>query len=76
MTAVVERLPLASELRAALLEHRGTIGEALACTLAYERGDWGRVRCGGLPRAAIKAAFLEAVDWVERTDHELTSLAA
>ena len=72
---VLGRLPLGDDLVRALGTGAGPIGEALACTLAYERGDWENVRCAGLTRAEIKGAFLEAVTWVEGIDHQLSGAA-
>jgi EAL and modified HD-GYP domain-containing signal transduction protein len=76
MERVVSRLPLGEDLQRALLSKQGPMAEALACTLAYERGDWEGVACFGLARGAIKSAFLEAVSWVEAVDQEISSLAA
>jgi EAL and modified HD-GYP domain-containing signal transduction protein len=76
MDALLERLPLAPELRAALLGREGPLGEILSSTLAYERGDWERVPCLGLTRGRIKAAFLGAVQFVEGVDRDLVTLAA
>lgn len=76
MARILEKLPLANELQRALLEREGPMGAALSCALAYEQGDWGNVALLGIPRAAIKRAFLEAVAWAERVDGELASIAA
>jgi len=76
MEHALRKLPLSAELSEALLDGRGPIGEALRCTLAYERGDWAAVRCSGLSRQAIKQAFLDAVLWVERVDREILAVGA
>jgi EAL and modified HD-GYP domain-containing signal transduction protein len=76
MERIVKKLPLGDELQAALLEGKGPMAEALRCTLAYERGAWGSVRCADLSLAAIKNAFLEAVVWVEAVDQEIAAIAA
>jgi len=76
MANILKKLPLSDELREALLEGQGPMGEALRCTLAYERGEWAAVDCFALPRGAIKSAFLEAVDWVEAIDRELSAVAS
>ena len=76
LDSVVGRLPLTDELKQALEDGSGPVGEALSTTLAYERGDWENVGCLGLSRGQIKSAFLEAVEWVENVDRELASLAA
>ncbi len=76
MSNIVKKLPLSDELRDALLEGKGPLGEALRCSLAYERGEWSAVQCFGLPRGVIKNAFLEAAQWVETVDRELSAVAA
>jgi len=75
MSAILEKLPLAEEARAALLRFEGEIGEALLATLAYERGRWSEVSCFGLPLPEIKKAFITAVEWVEKADLEYRSMA-
>jgi c-di-GMP phosphodiesterase len=76
MERVVKKLPLAEDLQHALLDGDGPMGQALRCTLAYERGDWDAVRYFELPRTTIKGAFLEAVVWVENVDQEIAALGA
>lgn len=76
MEKVLTKLPLTESLQRALVELEGPLGDALACTLAYERGDWENVVCPGLGRAEIKAGFLGAVEWVGTIDEELTGVAA
>lgn len=75
LETVLKRLPLAQDVQEALLEQRGPMGEALRCTLAYERGDWAAVDCFALPRRVIKDAFLEAVVWVESVDQEIAEVS-
>ena len=76
MGHVLAKLPLADEVRSALVAHEGPQGEALACTLAYEQGEWQGVACFGLTRGQIKTAFLQTVEWTEVVDEELQSLSA
>lgn len=76
MDQVLSQLPLAEDLRVALLESTGAMGAAIECVVAYERGEWDRVRFGDLTRSDIRAAFLEAVSWVEDIDQELSRMAA
>ncbi len=76
MDRILEKLPLAADVQQALLSHGGPLGAALTCVLAYERGDWQQVSFRSLSRASIKRAFLDAVQWVEAIDRELSGLAA
>lgn len=75
MTSIVLKLPLGQDLSDALMSGKGAIGEALACAVAYERGDWENVSCLGLTRAQIKTAFLDAVQWVEGIDADVRHAA-
>lgn len=66
LAQVIEALPLTDEARAALIEHRGPMGDALAATLAYERGQLDVVaeRLPGIPVADL---YLSAVGWADAT---------
>lgn len=76
MERVLAQLPLAEDLRRALLDGLGPLGAAVRCVVAYERGEWDQVRFGQLSRTDIRAAFLDAVGWVDDIDRELSRLAA
>ncbi|RMG27784.1 MAG: HDOD domain-containing protein [Gammaproteobacteria bacterium] len=65
LAEILRELPLSEEIRQALLAHRGPAGEALACTLAWERGDWVQAQCGDLDVVAISEAYGEALDWAQ-----------
>lgn len=54
---VLAGLPLGPELSAALLDHAGQAGCALALVLAYERGDWDEVRAAGRDTQVFDAYF-------------------
>jgi c-di-GMP phosphodiesterase len=56
-------LPLANELKEALLESKGVMARALACALAYERGEWMDINFEQLPAPTIGALYEEAVCW-------------
>lgn len=73
---VVEQLPLSREVSQALLEHSGPLGRALECSIAYERGDWERVRCDPLETEQIRDCFLEAVGWTGEIESQLAPLGA
>ncbi|MCA9320571.1 MAG: HDOD domain-containing protein [Planctomycetes bacterium] len=66
LTEILDRLPLAEELRSALLNHEGEVGEALACCLHYERSRFDEVRCGELDSTDIRDCHIEALFWSSR----------
>jgi len=75
MPKLLEKLPLAEELRRALLEREGEMGEALSAAVAYERGDWENVACFDLSTDQIREAFLLALDWVDEMEISLSDPA-
>jgi c-di-GMP-related signal transduction protein len=62
---MLKDLPLADEVRVALLEHGGAMGDALNCTLALERADWSAAKCKGLKPQQVQNAYIESLAWVE-----------
>lgn len=64
---LVDELPLAPAIVAALVREEGEIGAALHCARAYERGRWKEVDFCGLPHNVIRAAYVDAVFWAEET---------
>lgn len=71
MEDIVEQLPLAEDLRKALLEREGGMGAALDCVIAYERGDWDAVVFRSLESHEIRGAYLEAVEWTQTAGREI-----
>lgn len=63
MEDVVAQLPLSPELRDALLEQKGIVGEALKCCIAFERADWKNVHFQNLDTAIIQKSYFNAVIW-------------
>ena len=54
-------LPLADNVKHALLDHEGLMGAALDCIKAYERADWAKARCVDLREKSIRDAYLTSV---------------
>lgn len=71
MEELLAELPLSDEIQAALREGAGPMGEALRCVLAYERGEWESLRCTGLEKSALPAAYLEALEWADEVAAQL-----
>jgi c-di-GMP phosphodiesterase len=68
---IIKDLPLSETLQKALLSFAGSAGEALRCTLAYERGDWASVVLAPYSDEVITQAYLKAVAWSEETIGEI-----
>jgi EAL and modified HD-GYP domain-containing signal transduction protein len=63
---LVEELPLAKPVEAALVKETGELGAALHCVRGYERGRWQEVSFNNLPHEVIRAAYVDAVFWAEQ----------
>ena len=62
---LIEDLPLPEESKQALLDHSGEQGEALACALMMEQGDFGRVGFAELDLPRMSDLYLEAIHWTD-----------
>ncbi len=71
LAQVVENLPLSPTVVAALLKHEGRAGEALHCTLAYEKSDWDQIDCSRMDENVIAQSYLDAVAWADQAMKEL-----
>jgi EAL and modified HD-GYP domain-containing signal transduction protein len=71
MEQVIRGLPLADDIRDALIARRGPCGEVLACVIAYERGEWAEVDALGLATDTIRSAYLDALAWADETSQAL-----
>lgn len=63
---IVEELPLAPAISAALVTGEGDLGAALQCTRAYERGAWSHVVYRDVAPHLVRAAYVDAVFWAEQ----------
>jgi EAL and modified HD-GYP domain-containing signal transduction protein len=69
----VAELPLVDEVRDALTKKAGPIGQALRCTIAYERADWDDVQFYGLPPLPIRDIYMDAISWARQLTTGLLS---
>jgi EAL and modified HD-GYP domain-containing signal transduction protein len=60
---LIEPLPLTKEIKEALLHHKGAVGEALSCVLAYEVSDFDNAVFQQLDANDIMTAQVGAIDW-------------
>lgn len=63
LDSLLKPLPISDELRAAVINKEGVMGEALICTLAYEKSDWENVNFQNLSENDIYITNVEAVSW-------------
>ncbi|WP_282754488.1 EAL and HDOD domain-containing protein [Desulfuromonas thiophila] len=63
MAEVLQHLPLAAEVRAALLQREGVLGQTLRLVEDYEQGRWDRLERGGRKERQVAESYLVALDW-------------
>lgn len=68
MEVLIEGLPLADNIRSALIRHEGELGKILACILAYESGDWKNAHYENIDIDEIRDCYLDALKWSASSD--------
>ncbi|KFD81954.1 EAL domain protein [Vibrio paracholerae] len=67
LDSIVKEMPIEEEVKQALTQGSGTLGQILALNKAYEMADWGQVVALGqalnLPNEAPTECYIEAVKW-------------
>lgn len=60
------QLPLPRDVTEAIIDHKGTAGEALDCAIHYENWELSKLRCTGLPQKTIGAIYLQSIHWANQ----------
>jgi len=79
MSDLLAEMPVATEIKDALLEKKGIYGEILQGTLAYERGDWDMINYPEIDKGTFSDSYMQAVRWATQAGNmlvESTSKAA
>lgn len=71
MEEVLEQMPLDLEIRAALLQRKGSLGIILACVEAHEKGQWDIVERHGYGQNQIMDAYLAALQWARTVQENM-----
>lgn len=61
LEAALDALPLSPEIREAVAEQTGVMGETLRGVIAYEQADWENAHCPGVSDGQLAAIFRDAV---------------
>lgn len=69
MEQALKPLPLAPNVKDAIIHKTGKQGAALRCALALERGDTNLVAFDGLSWDTIVPIYLEALQWADEASH-------
>jgi len=62
---ILVELPLAPEIKAAILNYAGPMGHILHAVLAHEQGRWDEIDFPSLEAAQFTEAYLQAVAWTD-----------
>jgi len=65
IAAIIAPLPLAEELKTAIMRHEGPLGRLLQAVIGYEEGDWESVSRAGFDTQAVCDAYWRAVPRVD-----------
>ncbi len=80
MKDVLVEMPMSPDVEAALLGTENLLHDVLACTIAYERGNWtemARLAAGlRLAETAIPRCYAEAIDWSQQVFSGARGIAA
>lgn len=68
MELLIEGLPLAENIRSALIRREGELGKILNCVLAYESGDWKNAQYGNLTINEVRDCYLDALQWASSSE--------
>lgn len=63
--SILTKLPLNEEINQAILEHQGTMGEALVCAMAIENTQWSEIGFMDLSHNDITDVYRNAVQWTD-----------
>jgi EAL and modified HD-GYP domain-containing signal transduction protein len=74
MAEIVKQVRLDGDIREALEEHGGELGQLLASTLAYEAGDMQALDQCGIDATLLRRAYWEAIERAKVTLQELIAL--
>jgi EAL and modified HD-GYP domain-containing signal transduction protein len=73
MEKAIAELPLTDEVKSALINKAGPVGQALRCTMAYENADWDNVQFYGMSPAPIREIYMESIAWARQLSSGLLS---
>lgn len=72
MDKVLDELPLAGEITAALLNREGKLGDLLADVIHYERGEWQAINADKSMSEELSKHYLESLAWATELVRQLT----
>jgi len=71
ISRIVSKLPLSANIRTAILDRQGVMGEALSCALAMEEAQWSKIHFSELGEQDLFGISDEAHRWTNGVVHHL-----
>jgi EAL and modified HD-GYP domain-containing signal transduction protein len=71
LAEILQNLPLAEDVKAALLEHAGGLADVLDAAIALEQMDEETLRAFGLDRGESSHAYIEALRWTREFEEAI-----
>jgi len=72
---LLEDLPLSSEIRQALIEREGALGEILSCVMHYERGEWNQIEHSRFESHVLRDVYFQSAEWANEVMNTLGGAA-
>lgn len=71
---LMAQIPLDDEIKAAIINHEGPMGEILQQIVSYEQGDWKNLASAGRSKAYLETAYRHSLTWSEQALLSLRSI--
>jgi len=72
---LLKDLPLSSEIRHALIEKVGILGEILSCVIHYERGEWNQIEYSRFEPDVLRDVYFQSAEWANEVMNTLGGAA-
>ncbi len=69
---LIEELPLANEIKQAILQYQGELGEVLKATIAFEQAQWEQLPAA-IDHQIINQSYFDAIQWCDEITASLLS---
>ena len=70
---IFAQIPIAQDVKQALVAKEGVLGNILNAVVAYEAGQWDAVHCEALAPEQFQQSYLEAVQWSQQLSQHLSA---
>lgn len=70
---IFSQIPLAQDVKQAIVSKEGILGNILSAVIAYEAGNWDLVNCSSLKTEDFQKSYLEAVLWSQKLSPSLNA---